>query len=226
MPRGVGMFERATIQRHLWDIGALGPLGTTVDDDLTAYTMLNASATAGQADPEGMKRAYKIEENTNTGGHGVYASRTYAGIAYTAVTVAKSAERSILSIDYFDASSDYAQNYNLGTGVIGSAYSGALSNPTQTSLGFGWNLCTAQFTGNSNPGQALGFYTRPADAYAAFAGTTGSGVSLFKSGVWGRALSQAEVDRMAGYYAWRFAGHNNTLPGTHRYKNRPPLSDD
>jgi hypothetical protein len=230
MPRGVGIYERAVIQRHLWSRDGLGaPIFTQFNPGGSPWTISQATSTAATiSDPERLNGSYKLAENTATALHYFSDGRAYtSGQVYTFLYLVKAAERTWAYTDWFNGATDFLTFYNLSTGVVGSSVlGGATPGGAVTPLGDGWNLIVAQPTGNGAGNQIMVFGIGSADGTYSYAGTTGNGIYVFKPTIYARALSQAEIDRVAGSYAWGIVAYNNALPAVHPYKTRPPLISD
>lgn len=177
-------------------VDAVAPTTTLSSLADAPWTLQNVQPLAF-VDIPGLGKGFKIKETTPTGGHGIYTQAAFPnGVAHTIVAVAKSDTRPVLSFDYWDGGQDNAVNFVFAGATVGQQYTNPLQTPYAKALPNGWGLFAAKFVGNGQP-QAVGAYTRPSDAFAAFAGQDGNGILIARLGVWDSAFTTAELDAYA-----------------------------
>lgn len=230
MPRGVGAYQAAVYQRHLWTDGLLPAAPSFVGDDPSAspWVSQNITWTGSSAvrDPLGGYQALKSNETTATGGHGIYDLRTRAtGVTHSMIVLLKAAERTYAST-YHDTGSFHDYVIDLATGFSSVALGTADVSMDAVSVGNGWYLCVQQFVGGGGSEYCGWYATTDVFAALSYAGTAGSGIWYFRPRVYTRPFSAYEIEKLAAMYCWAGTGSGQSLPATNRFRNRPPLSGD
>lgn len=180
------------------------PTPVVADDGYTTYTGSNGSAAAatGITDPDGNNAAYKLQETTATGAHGVYRIQGFANTTtHTFIVYQKSAERTWSAVDFFNGGGDILNNVDLGTPAAGSVYSGGgFSNFRVDALANGWVLISGRFTGTGAGNQNLGFFASTGDNGYSYAGTTNNGIYIYAARVYDQAISSTTIDSIVSHY--------------------------
>lgn len=240
MPRHSNPYDVARDQRALWEpVSITEPFGTPLvaDDVFSTYTGSAASVVVDSSitDPDGGTSAYKIQETTAGGAHGIFRTAAYAAQVHTFTVFLRPSDRNWAAVDYFNGGSDILNNVDLVTPAAGSVYTlGGFSNLTIAGIGNNWVFVSGRFTCNGAGNQNIGFFASTSDNGYSYTGTTGFGIHIYRARIYNSAISQADLDRYAAYYAWNLpdqAGPNvrrsfPRLDSSNFFVNRPPTLYD
>ena len=142
--------------------------------DNAYWTKSGASVVGGFSSPsvDNPTSAFKLVEDTSTGGHGIYAPISITGSASWSFYV-KYAGRQWFKLIPQSAGFTSAQYYDVQNGVIGASVAGI--EATITSMGDGWYRCTA----SREDATFMNVSMSDADGSSSYTGDGTSGVYLY-----------------------------------------------
>jgi hypothetical protein len=163
-----------------------------------AWTKTAATITADATTaPDGTTSADKLVENTATTTHFLTSPSLLfaANTRYVVSIYVKAAERSWVALQYDSGpfGTSPTAYFNVGAGVLGSAFNGAIA--TMVGVGDGWYRCSiAATTTTSTTGNAR-LYLATGDNAASYTGVAGSGAFA-----WGAQLEAVTYQTTPGTY--------------------------
>jgi hypothetical protein len=159
------------------------------DFDNAEWTKAGCSLVTAVA-PDGSLTARKIQEDSSSGPHGIFANESVtSGVTYTASVYAKAGEYDYLRFGF-------GQGLNSLTGTYFDLQNGTIVNDdgTQsiTPAGNGWYRCTVTGVANNSTGSNVILYNSPDGTSFSYTGDGTSGIYI-----WGAQLYRSDLGGMA-----------------------------